>query len=153
MRGEGFDDIEFDARVAGEAVEGEVGVSLGVVLGGVVYDAGWGLARCVCMYVCMHVAEEDVQGLAPTVALSRDKVPSSSQDPVQCEASSLETLVRVVCGLLAVAPVLDVKLLAVGDREEGRGRGENVFERNHLGSASGNSRGAGAPDVAFNSLL
>ena len=37
---EGFDDVEFDKGVLGEAVEGEVGVSGGVVVGGVVYYSG-----------------------------------------------------------------------------------------------------------------
>ena len=39
---EGFDDVEFDEGVLGEAVEREVGVSCGVVVGGVVYDS-WGV--------------------------------------------------------------------------------------------------------------
>lgn len=37
--GEGFYDVEFYTRVACEAVEGEVGVSLGVIVGCVVDDA------------------------------------------------------------------------------------------------------------------
>ena len=37
-----FDDVEFDEGVLGEAVEREVGVSCGVVVGGVVYDS-WGV--------------------------------------------------------------------------------------------------------------
>jgi hypothetical protein len=40
---EGFDDVEFDKRVLGEPVEGEVGVSGGVVVGSVVYYSGWGV--------------------------------------------------------------------------------------------------------------
>jgi hypothetical protein len=37
---EGFDDVEFDEGVLGEAVQGEVGVSCGVVVGGVVDYSG-----------------------------------------------------------------------------------------------------------------
>jgi len=39
--GEGFDDVEFDEGVLGEAVEGEVGVAGGVVFCGVVDDTVW----------------------------------------------------------------------------------------------------------------
>jgi hypothetical protein len=40
---EGFDDIEFDKGVLGEAVEGEVRVAGWVVVGSVVYYSGWGV--------------------------------------------------------------------------------------------------------------
>jgi predicted MFS family arabinose efflux permease len=40
-----FDDVEFDEGVLGEAVEREVGISCGVVVGGVVYDS-WGWSAC-----------------------------------------------------------------------------------------------------------
>lgn len=49
--GEGLNDVELDARVAGKAVEGKVRVSLGIVVGGVVDYAGRGLVQ-MYVYVC-----------------------------------------------------------------------------------------------------
>lgn len=95
----------------------------------------------------------NVQVLVSTVALSGDKVSSGAQDPVQGEAATFETLVCVVCGFLAVTPVLDVELLAAGEREEGRDCGEDVLKRNHLEAVSGVSRGGGVSVVAFRCFL
>ena len=78
VRGEGLDDVEFYAGVAGEAVEGEVRVPRGVVVCGVVYDAGGGLGRGDGGLGRWR----DAQVRVTAVALAGDEVAAGAEDPV-----------------------------------------------------------------------
>lgn len=65
------------------------------------------------------------QILASSIAFAGHEVAAWTQHPVQGEAASSKALVGVVCGVFAIAPILDVELLALTGREESEDSGKH----------------------------
>lgn len=72
------------------------------------------------------------QCLAPSIPFANNEVSSSTQDPVNREAASFKALVSVICCVLAVAPILNKKLLALGESEECTNCSKSELEGQHL---------------------
>jgi len=78
---------------------------------------------------------EGEQVWASFVAFAGDEVASWAEHPVQSEAAGSKALVCVVRGVCAVAPVLDLELLAFNHSEEGENCNEDVLHGEHSGTA------------------
>lgn len=74
----------------------------------------------------------DEQILTTSIPFSNDKIASCTQDPVYSKASRFKTLVRVIRSALAVAPILDVELLALSKAEKGNENSENWLDQEHI---------------------
>ena len=77
----------------------------------------------------------DEQIRASFVALSSDEVASRTEHPVESETAGSKALVCVVCGGLAIAPVLNLELLALSHSEEGENGKKDILHDEPLGTA------------------
>ena len=97
-----------------------------------------------------QVKNEQVR--ASFVAFAGDEVASRTQHPVESETAGSKALVCVVRGGLAIAPVLNLELLALSHSEEGENGKKDILHGEPLGTAV-NDDGRGVLDDTLTLFL